>query len=586
MLEELYLRNYRGFAEHRMALRAFTIAVGRNNAGKSTVVEALRLVAIVTERYRNLSYMPPPEWANLPRRYYGVSPSLKGTEINFATLYHRYGDPPAVVEARFSGGEGIAIYLGGNEEIYAVITNSEGEIVRSKAVASITRLPLVSAMPQLSPLSIEEAPLTEDYVRSALSSPLASRHFRNQIYSLGQLFEEFQAMAEDNWHGLQVRSLEREGQGQDARLFLHVRNLDFVGEVGLMGHGLQMWLQVIWFLTRSRGAHTVILDEPDVYMHPDLQRRLVRYLRTRFQQIVLTTHSVEIMSEVNPEQILIIDRLHEESTFADNLDAVQSVLSGLGSAQNIHLTRLWGAKRFLLLEGKDVQILNKIHNILFPGSESFQLIPTMQIGGWAGWPYAIGSSMAFKNAMGQNVTTYCVLDSDFHTPEELEERREEAARRGVQLHIWSRKEIENYLVIPSAIARVIGGRSGEMGAPSEEKILSKAIELSDSREEEILDNLGNEFFLRDRGAGHQAANRKARQRLRITRERDGNLLRLVSGKALLSDLSSWSSREYGVSFSFRGILASLKREEIPEEMGKVVTAIENGWSFDENGVQS
>jgi hypothetical protein len=240
-----------------------------------------------------------------------------------------------------------------------------------------------------------------------------------------------------------------------------------------------------------------------------------------------------------------------------------------------------GARRFLLLEGKDSQI--RIHNILFPDSESFQLTPAMQIGGWAGWPYAVGSSMVLRNAMGQEVITYCVLDSDYHTPDELGERREEANRRGVQLHIWSRKEIENYLIVPAAIARVIATRRGVTDEPSERDVLAKAVELASDRQDELLDNLANEFFLRDRAAGHQAANRKARQRLRECRERDGNLLSLVPGKALLAGLSRWSQDEFAVSFGRATILATLEREEIPEEMGKVVTAIEHGWSFDERG---
>lgn len=68
-----------------------------------------------------------------------------------------------------------------------------------------------------------------------------------------------------------------------------------MAEVALMGHGLQMWLQTMWFLCRSSPTATVVLDEPDVYMHPDLQRRLVRLVRGRYPQIIIATHSVEIV---------------------------------------------------------------------------------------------------------------------------------------------------------------------------------------------------------------------------------------------------------------------------------------------------
>ncbi|PYS69901.1 MAG: hypothetical protein DMF73_13950 [Acidobacteria bacterium] len=45
MLTKLILRNFRGFENHELPLRETTVIVGRNNAGKSTVVEALRLAA-------------------------------------------------------------------------------------------------------------------------------------------------------------------------------------------------------------------------------------------------------------------------------------------------------------------------------------------------------------------------------------------------------------------------------------------------------------------------------------------------------------------------------------------------------------
>ena len=42
------------------------------------------------------------------------------------------------------------------------------------------------------------------------------------------------------------------------------------------GDGGQVWLQVLYHLHRLRDVDVVILDEPDIYLHADLQRRLVR----------------------------------------------------------------------------------------------------------------------------------------------------------------------------------------------------------------------------------------------------------------------------------------------------------------------
>ena len=63
--------------------------------------------------------------------------------------------------------------------------------------------------------------------------------------------------------------------------------------------------------------------------------------------------------------------------------------------------------------------------------------------------------MFLKNALGEEISTYCLLDSDYHTQEAISARYKEALRVGVRLHIWQRKEIENYLLVPSAIMRVM-----------------------------------------------------------------------------------------------------------------------------------
>lgn len=355
MLKSITLQNFRGFDKHRLPLKETTVIVGQNNAGKTTIVEALRLISLVVGRYRNLTYREAPHWSDLPRGHIGVAPSLKNIEINFDGIFHRYGDPPAVITANFVDKSSITIYLSSEERIHAVIRNSQDEIIRSKHHAYKLNLPPVNIMPQVTPVQKEEVILTEDYVKAAASSSLAPLHFRNQLNVWYDLFPKFQKIVEDSWPGVRVMELIAQSRLPHEPLFLQIRNEDFVAEVGAMGHGLQMWLQIMWFLTLSDNATTVILDEPDVYMHADLQRRLIRFLRNRHPQTILTTHSIEIMAEVQPDEILVVDKRRSKSAFAVTLPAVQRLIENVGSVHNIHLTKFFDANRFILVEGKDLK---------------------------------------------------------------------------------------------------------------------------------------------------------------------------------------------------------------------------------------
>ena len=236
MLRELRLRNFRGFANHQLLLKELTVIVGENNAGKTTLVEALRLLSVVVSRYKNLSYRPPPPWTDLPQREYGVSPSLRNLEINFRGIFHRYDPPPANIEGIFSNDFSVSIYLSENEEIHAVIKDPKGDIIKSKNQAHKADLPLVSIMPQVTPVQITEKILTRDYVQSAMSSTLSSLHFRNQLSFLyEQFFLEFQQVVEDTWPGVRVMDLHGQGKLPHSDIELEIRNEGFVGEVGLMG---------------------------------------------------------------------------------------------------------------------------------------------------------------------------------------------------------------------------------------------------------------------------------------------------------------------------------------------------------------
>jgi energy-coupling factor transporter ATP-binding protein EcfA2 len=582
MITKLVLRNFRGFDRHTVPLRPITILVGKNNAGKSTAVEALRLISMVTNRYRSLTYHSLPKWLDRPRRERGVFPAIDPSEFSSEAVFHRLGEPPAHITAHFDSGETVEIFIGPEFEVVGIIKDRQGEVIQSKGGAFRLNLPQVSILPQIGPLLHEEVLRVDNYVRKNISSARTSLHFRNQLYLLRDDFPAFKELAEETWHELTIDPVETKRLSYtETALSLFVRDGDFVAEIGWMGHGLQMWLQTMWFLTHAADSESVILDEPDVYMHADLQRRLIRLLRTRHHQTIIATHSVEIMSEVEPDEVLIIDRRKSRSYFANTQPEVQGLLTSIGSIQNIQLARLGIAGRFVMLEGDDMDFLKRFQNTLFPDSRiPIDTIPHRAIGGWDGWERARGFSILLRDAAKDTIRSYCVLDSDYKTEATIQKRMDTAKAEGIQLHIWKRKEIENYLLVPPAIQRVIARDAApEISVPSVAKVEAKLDEIAESLRLDVLSGMATEFFQEDRKIGFPGANKKALERLdEVWKTRRGRLS-VVCGKDVLHKLFNWASTQFKVSLSALKLAKEITADELDPEVRRIVTAIEDNEPF-------
>jgi energy-coupling factor transporter ATP-binding protein EcfA2 len=582
VITELSIENFRGFEQHVVPLRQLTIGVGKNNAGKSSVVEALRLVSLVANRYQALNYHELPNWLDRPRRQRGVFPSTDGLEINNDGIFHRYGGPPGRIVARFSTGEELEILIGPDADIVGIIKDNAGDVIRTKGEARKIHLPQVAILPQIGPLLRDEHKLDSTYVRQSMASSRSSLHFRNQLFFQQIHFEAFKKVAQDTWPGLAVKDLNAEKLSPtDTALSLLIRDTDFTAEVGWMGHGLQMWLQMMWFLTHSAEASSVILDEPDVYMHPDLQRRLIRLLRSRNHQTIIATHSVEIMSEVDPDEILIIDRKHRHSYFAGKQPVVQKLLESIGTIHNIQLARLGITRRFLMIEGDDMDFLKRFQNALFPRSQTpIDTIPHRSIGGWDGWERAVGCAGVLKDAAGGAIKPYCILDSDYHTPSSVQKRKNSARTNGIALHVWKRKEIENYLLVPSLIRRVIErGAKRNTVLPSIGQIHAKLNEMGEALRMVVFNGMANEFLTEDRSLRLHGANQAADKRLKPIWSDAATRLASVSGKEVIHRLSAWAKTDYGVSFSATKLAKEITADELDGEVKAVLGAIESGSDF-------
>ena len=558
MLEALEIQNFRKFDRYALTFGGRNLLVGPNNAGKSTLIEALRLISIVVNRFGALNFGSPPDWLDGIESSRGVNPSLRGLDFDLGReTFHQYNDPPAIVTARFSGGSIVTVYLGPQSDIYAVVRDSDGAAITNKSQARLFTQARIGIQPQVGPLARNERPLADRYVRGSLDSTLAPTHFRNQLRLLEHHFDSFKTIAERTWPTLRIDGLDLVGLGAELHLELFVRDGAFVGEVAAMGHGLQMWLQLMWFLARSRDDGTIVLDEPDVYMHPDLQRRLIRFLLGRGQQVIVATHSIEMMAEVDPHELVPIDAGRRSATRARDLRDVQKIVDQLGGVHNIEFARLSRARRYLVASASDQRMLRRWQDVVAPAHEdALDVLPTFPIEAWEDWPYVVAMKRAIDSARDDPAIPICLLAADLRSEAEIESRRREARRESIELHVWRRRSLANYLLSPRAIARAARHATG-LPAPTDDDIASRLAAVLESMTGRVLEDAPPE----------------ARAAVRRSWETQEGRMALAPARVVLLRMAGWMRQEYGCSIGMPDVMAAFTPEDISPELTAVLEAL-------------
>ncbi|MCP9491205.1 MAG: AAA family ATPase [Solirubrobacteraceae bacterium MAG38_C4-C5] len=561
MLTALRIENFRKFENFQVDFAQRNLLVGPNNAGKSTVIEALRLVSILVNRFGSLNFEAPPEWLEGLEAARGVSPSTRGLDFDLGReTFHHYAEPPAILEATFSGGGRVRLYVGPGAEIFAVIRDGDGGEVTTKREAKSFELDRIGIQPQVGPLARHERPLADRYVKGSLDSTLAPTHFRNQLRLLDHHFEVFKTIAEQTWPALRIDGVELSGLGEDLHLELYLRDGPFVGEAAGMGHGLQMWLQLMWFLARSAGDGTVVLDEPDVYMHPDLQRRLIRFLLRREQQVIVATHSIEMMSEVEPHELLPIDSTRRSARRARDLRDVQRVVEQVGGVHNLEFARLTRADRFLIAPSADVRLLKRCYDLVNPDAdEPLDLLPSFPIDTWDDWPFAVAMKRAIDATRDERTEAICLLPPGLATEAEVERLRDDAARNGIDLHVWKRRTTVNYLLTPDAISRAAArAGKGEVTAALVAGYLRR-----------ILSGLRAEV----------ARDCSVMGRFEAEWQTLDGQLRLVPGRLVLLRLAARLRVQHDVTIGMPDIQRALEVDDLDGEIVAVLRAVADGASI-------
>lgn len=160
MITEIELKNYRCFESSKIVYKDLNILVGRNNAGKSSMIEALRMIAYASQKASNSIYKDAPYGLNISRREKGIRIDVEKLKIDLRGVVYLYEEKIAVINAFFDNGT--KIMIAANKEIaYAFFYGPDGKNIKTKTTAEKYKFDKIGILPQIGLIKENEKILTE-----------------------------------------------------------------------------------------------------------------------------------------------------------------------------------------------------------------------------------------------------------------------------------------------------------------------------------------------------------------------------------------------------------------------------------------
>jgi AAA domain, putative AbiEii toxin, Type IV TA system len=580
-ISAITFHHFKAFERFHVPLDHTNVLTGTNNAGKSTVIGALRALAIAlrSARARN------PERLHIGAEWpYGYRISDKVMPISVENCQTNYQDGASYVTFRLSNGNRLLLHF--DIEHGCMLVPEVPDKVVSTAALFKTHFPLeLTVVPVLGALEHKETLLDEDTVNAALSTSRASRHFRNYWYRRRGEFREFADRIAASWPGMEVKAPELNLPNRELTMFVSEERMD--RELYWVGFGFQIWCQLITHILRSTQSATIVVDEPETYLHPDLHRKLLDVLRSTGAAVVVATHSTEILADADPADIVLIDKKRAKAERLRDIEGVQRAIDILGSQQNITLTALARNRRVLFVEDDhDFSLIRRFAKRLglVDLSAGIGLAP-IPSGGFGSWKRISILADGIGEALGTELSIGVVYDRDYFCDEDIAGVLENL-RDSVQLaHVHESKEIENYLLVPTALDRAIAKAVAERAdkghpidsQPQPSKTLLNEIteELRDDAEVQYVDKY-REFFKETRRDGRDGST-LTKAALQLFRERWNNPLRrltLTPGKETLKRLRDRLAIDLGISLSDARIVEAMRADEVPSDLRALLFALD------------
>lgn len=571
--------NFKSLHNFSLSLQEMNVLVGPNNSGKSTVISALRILEVALKRARAKNA----ERVHLPNGTTGLGHNIALAQltVSLENVATDYNAEDSRIEFRLSNRNKLYLYFPSDGGCTLYWETDGAAVATASRFANAFPI-TVKVIPVLGPLEHKEQVVSEETVKESLNTHRASRHFRNYWRYFPDDWEVFAQLVTTTWPGMEVQRPELDLVSRQLTMFVKEGRID--REVYWAGFGFQIWCQLLTHISRSEGATLLAVDEPEIYLHPDVQRQLLSILRSLGTDVLLATHSVEIIGEADPSELLLIQKGRQSAQRLRDVEGLQLALHTIGSAHNVALTQLARTKKLLFVEGHDdFRTLRRFAKLLgFSELAAGTDVTAFESGGFTSWERVKSFAWGVRKTIDQRMKIFAVYDRDYVCAEQAEAILVELRKELSGACILERKEMENHLLNAVVLQRVVDkqiqlrSKRSDSPVPKIQPIVKYLEEIS---EEQRLDALSHYVSKRldfhqkssiDKSTIHKQATVDFETKWKNINSR----MSIVPGKEVLRRLRERIQADAGVNLTDFQIIDEFDVSEVPQDMKRLIADLE------------
>jgi hypothetical protein len=475
MITQLTLRNFKSVGEQVYDFTQFDLLVGRNNSGKSTVLQSLAIWQFCVDEFHrskhtgskgiqvvlpNFTALPVPEfnllWKDKTDRRWPLVDGKKKQQYILIDIRVAWRLPTGQIDSF-----GVELRYHSPQTIYAIPSDGWAKF---RTCDKNCDLPKIAYVPPFSGLEPMEKWLDIAPIRQQVGKGQPGSVLRNLLLQVctpdrgqdGRIVKgytppaDWQEVAEviERWFSVKIQEPKYDS-AKDVYITVEYRQNSKDYDIIAGGSGFHQVLTLLAFLYGYQPT-TILLDEPDAHLHVNLQRELLDFFKRKSNertiQFLIATHAEEYAHGVDASQIISL-----LSYAPQRIQSAPDVLRAMAEVSNEEVTRLITSPYILYVEGEsDERILRAWADPCGALAVMEKIcFRSMGGGGKKNMKAKADEHFAALQQIIPDISRLMLFDYDnsdtaFHPQED-----------NLTLVEWKRKNIENFLLVPDVWKRTI-----------------------------------------------------------------------------------------------------------------------------------